>query len=136
MAELLQPELLYATTTDGPGYTWNVLGLDSAFVECNVLADAATLQAEIVFEASLDGIAPWLPITNGLEIASSDGALTYAAATGELVINNPPAGLTQVIMVRVDRPLKFLRLNYTYTSGGGTFTVRCNGYGFQVNPTP
>lgn len=137
MAELYQSELLLQTASASlVGYTWNVLGLQTAFVEVNVLPAAATLQATILFEASIDGQAPWLPCSNGTLQASSTGAMTYAAATGVFTFNNPAAATANVAQLLFDRPAKYLRATYTYGSGGGATRVLVVGYGFQVSTTP
>lgn len=137
MAELFQSELFITTTAaSSTGYVWNVMGLQNAFVEINVRASAATLRGTLTFEASMDGVAPWLAMTNVSLIASSDGSLTFNPATGVFTILDAPSGSDLVAMLRVDRPAKFMRLNYTYTSGGGTYKIVANGYGFQQNTTP
>lgn len=135
MAELYVPELLMAGLASKTGYVWKVLGLETAFVEVNVNPSVADLRATITFETSIDGVAPWLPMSNGTLQGSSDGTLTYAAATGVFTFTDPPTA-ANVALIRFDRPAKFIRLNYTFTSGTGTPNVVVNGYGFQVNTTP
>ncbi len=112
------------------GATQDLTGTLTAWaVEVILDASANTLNGTLTFGIGVETAATY-PLGNTIFLATTQAPAgwTFTGATSTLVFTNPPSGRTSMIL-RGAAPIRLLTPTWTYTSGGGTFTLRCIAWG-------
>lgn len=135
---LRQQTLLIAGNSNVTGPAFYTMGLEYFQIEF-VIMGSAPITGNVVIQGSIDENGTWPALNTGADIAStitqSPAGTSYTPSTGTL-------GLTAVaipmqIVLQMWKMPKYIRLNWTYGSGGGTgFSIKATSWGYQSNTTP